>query len=175
MLQLSVVKQYCRISGDAEDDMLNIIIADVEQRVSNMTGLQWTQSAGVSQIVNGGGRHLWIIEGPLTSIDTIKEFDSGVEITTSGYHLQDDRRILRDGNARWADIPYEVIGTVGYDGADNVPGDLLGAMYGLCGRVYRQKGGIDSESAGQHSMSWKDLQDTDEMATIRHYKLGNRA
>jgi hypothetical protein len=174
LLYVSTVKEFCRVSGTTEDDLIEVIVDQVEAHVSRFTGRLWTENTSHTQKISGDGRYLWPLVGPVNGIDSIEIIETSSTVDSSLYRLVDDNKILREADDRWGEDwrDYTLTANVGYNGIGDVPGDLTGLMYNLCARAYHSIGTVESESAAGHSITLRSLADTDEIKILRDYKMG---
>lgn len=172
ILDVGTLRDYAHVPGTTDGRILNQIAERVESQVERETGLRFTSESGHEQILAGGGKYLWPAVGPVRSITTIERESSGTEITSSYYSLVDQRRILRAYGDRWADEKFRLTAVIGYESESDIPAAILGAMYGLAARMYENRGGISSESTGEHTKKFLLLSECDEMRTLRGFAMG---
>ena len=173
VLTIATVRGYCRIGGDGEDAVLEAIAAGVEGAVTKFTGRLFAEQTGHEQIIEGAGRYLWPTVGPVTAITSVTLVDTTTAETTTSYALQGDDRVRRV-RSDWLDSLYTVVASVGYAAAD-IPAELMQVMYQLCARAYKGMGSAQTEGAGGHFYTLRQLATTDEMAVLRSYRMGNPA
>lgn len=172
ILDIGTLRDYTHVPGTADGRILQQIAERVESQVERETGLRFTPKTGHEQVLAGGGKYLWPAVGPIQSISKVEREASGTEITSSYYRLVDQRRILRAYGERWSDEKFLVTADVGYEAVSDIPAAILGAMYGLAARMYENRGGVSSESTGEHTMKFLLLPECDEMHTLRGFTMG---
>lgn len=167
VLNLTTVKQICRVGGELENDLLVVLANQVEANVSEYTGLLW-EAEDVTMQAKGGGMHLWPPQGPINSVSKITHIEDDYEMPSDDYYIVNGDRIKNE--YRWYEGYYEIEANCGYD---TVPADLIGIMYGLVKRTYIMGGGISNESSAGHQIAMRQIYTTDEWRQLKKYKLGD--
>lgn len=175
ILSLDMLKQYLRISGDAEDDLVQQLWDTAVNLCAKFTGCRFSEEIA-EDYISGGGHNLWPFSRlPIVSVTSIYDEDGEADVDTDSYYLRGSKvRITYDGGGRWpgGDRRYKVTYKGGYGTTLLVPEGLKGVMLDLMRRAYDNRGGVDSESAAGWSARWQELWAASDVTTkLRPYVL----
>lgn len=144
-------KLYCRITLDADDDVLTILISSARRFVENY--LQRSVAEQVKTIyydssdLNFACSVLELPVGPVSNVESFTVFDidnDDTEFDTDDFFLSGDRIVLNNGiiwpdtNLRAVDA-YAIEVTVGYADTDDIPKDIIQAIYKLIAHSYEHR------------------------------------
>ena len=167
VLNLTTVKQICRVGGELESDLLVVLSNQVEATVSEYTGLLW-EPEDITMTASGGGENLWPPQGPINSVSEVRHIEDDYVVSSTWYEVIRNNRIK--SHTRWIDGYYKITANVGYA---TVPDELIGIMYALVKRAYISSGGVSNESSAGHQVAMREIHTTDEWRQLRKYKLGD--
>jgi len=158
LVTVADVKALGRIDYDTHDLQIQLLIDGVEAFVENYCGLKLTSATRV-ELLDGGGRDLFVNYGPITAVAKVEDREDDDEIEDASNYFFTDTRILKDedyfeweeGMDRW-----RVTYTGGYD-ASTVPAGLKNAIIGLTLLAYNNMAGSSSKSGAGGSESFANL------------------
>ena len=131
-VSLDLAKQYCRIlTGDAEDDLINLFIASARLAIERITGLSLVSK--VAQVMMLPVQQGFEVPfGPVTSAITwVDENQTGSSIETIGFDFPK------------TSTPYSIVTTATYTcgyTSDNVPKELKNAILFQVNYLYENRG-----------------------------------
>jgi len=175
VLSLDLVKQYLRVGGTAEDDLVQQLWDTAVNLCAKFTGC-WFSEDTAADYVSGGGHNLWPFSRlPIVSVTGIYDEDAASDVSAGDYYLRGSKvRITYNGGGRWpeGDRRYRVTYLGGYGTTVLVPEGLKGVMLDLTRRAYDNRGGVQAESAAGWSGSWQELWANSDIAKkLRPYVL----
>lgn len=174
-ITLAEAKQQIQIGSDLADAEIIDIAEGAEAWVSRQTGRLWTEQQ-ITDFVDGGGRYLWLPQGPVISVSAVETAVSGTSVSSDLYQIVQARRLMYD-YGRWpGGLDYwKVTYTAGYGSTYSIPADLKLLVLQLAARWFDNRKGTEREGSSGHSISWAALADSDMMITLQNYTMGSPA
>jgi hypothetical protein len=125
-------------------------------RIQSELGYRVLQEVGVTSVLDGGDRTLYLPGRPVISVASVTTTDylGTVETPTlnTDYRVRGNRLIWSGYGSVWPEL-VTVVYTHGYT-AGNVPQVIRGVCLAVAGRVYANPDGIRSETVGSTSVTY---------------------
>lgn len=156
-ITLARAKEYLRVtSTDATlEDIIQLIIDAAEDVVKRHCGTELAETSK-TEIVPGGMHYFSLACRPVVSASSVYHIDTEYSYSAGDWVVKDSRVYLatsagNPSSSRWPAGQYEITYTGGYS---TVPSGILQATLLLIARMYDNRGGMGSLSAGGGSQGW---------------------
>lgn len=164
-VSLSLLKNELQLQTTAEDTYLQALLDGVEDWIEQHFGILLATTA-VEEDLFGGERSLWPTKVPVQSVTSVVL--DGSTVASGNYTLRGNQIVHDDEwDADWYDVSYQA-------GYSSVPARVESLILSLCRRRYDQRGGAESEQAGDHKVAWRRLAETDEWSILADLAGGVR-
>jgi hypothetical protein len=174
VLTLALIKEYCRISHTASDNVLPIIRDGLMEFIEEQFGIVFDDAQALrSEHVDGNVFVLRLSSAPITQIVTITDTETDLTVLATAYEIDGANGIRRDDCERWSAgrRRWKVDFRAGYTAA-TIPNAIKLALLGLISRAYNNPDGRASESGAGHSVNWADLMDSDTAKVLSSQRVG---
>lgn len=153
IITLGNLKDYLQAVGSGRDAKLQLLVDGVNDVVTEETGRDWTSKARDEYYAGSGTSRLVLAHYPIQSVSDISEDGTDVDHTdTEEVEIEHDRGILIRVNGVWWKTEEKVYRIQYTGGPASIPSDLKLAALDMAAWVYRQTGGLSSESSMSESM-----------------------
>lgn len=172
-ITVSEVKGFLPIDYDAQDDVITILIAGVEEFLERILGRKLATAATYTDDIDGGDFALWPVNRPVTAVTSVTNLSTEEVEDSDDYTLSGDR-IYRIDGIEWSD-DYPGCWRVVYTGGEVMPAGLKMAALHLIGRVFDNRGGKVTQAAAGYGITWQSLMESDIWAMLGPYERGARS
>lgn len=161
------VKSYLQISHNAQDVILNIAIAGVEEWIETYCGISLTPKTNLLEYMDGGTKYLYVSCNPLVQVNSVKSTLGG---ETFNFFINNNA-IMQTNLAKWpfGDSNILVNYDAGYADINSVPSGIKIAAYQLLHRWYSNRSGVTSQSIEGFRMNFAEIADSDIVKLIQPF------
>lgn len=186
LVTLAQAKEHIRISNDAVNDQITLLLNSVEDWVARKCATLFSTAAQVEEH-HGDVKNIEPFVRPIVSITKVRDLYMQEDMDATYYRLTADKRKIQYVGTgcvpiSWPDTDayhrrYEVTYVGGYNDGDTVkpvdsstaPVGLRLAVLGLVRRAYEVRGGQVGQSGQGFSVQWDTLADGEIMSWLRPY------